>query len=160
MMGVMNRRSVLAGCLATGAIVSPLTRALAQSVGGPLEGEFDKAFGGLGQSPAPVATAALPVEPAPIVPSLPMEAPLDPAYNARLIEIARREIERAVAAGFKKDASSEMNANPKDTKDYADGVWALPPTLRGGDKDKEKFLAIGESDRMTIRFVKPLKAKK
>ena len=69
-------------------------------------------------------------------------------------------IERAVAAGFKKDASSEMNANPKDTKDYADGVWALPPTLRGGDKDKEKFLAIGESDRMTIRFVKPLKAKK
>ena len=95
MMGVMNRRSVLAGCLATGAIVAPLTRALAQSVGGPLEGEFDKAFGGLGQSPAPVAPAALPVEPAPIVPSLPMEAPLDPAYNARLIEIARREIERA-----------------------------------------------------------------
>jgi predicted methyltransferase len=53
-----------------------------------------------------------------------------------------------------------MNANPKDTKDYADGVWALPPTLLGGDKDKEKFLAIGESDRMTIRFVKPGKGKK
>jgi predicted methyltransferase len=53
-----------------------------------------------------------------------------------------------------------MNANPKDTKDYADGVWALPPALRGGDKDKQRLLDIGESDRMTIRFVKPKKGGK
>jgi predicted methyltransferase len=48
-----------------------------------------------------------------------------------------------------------VNANPKDTKDYAKGVWTLPPTLRLGDVDKDKYLAIGESDRMTLKFVKP-----
>jgi predicted methyltransferase len=58
------------------------------------------------------------------------------------------------AAGFKLAASSEINKNPKDTRDHPDGVWNLPPTLRGGDKDKDKYLAIGESDRMTLRFVK------
>jgi predicted methyltransferase len=62
----------------------------------------------------------------------------------------------AQKAGFKLDSKSEVNANPKDTKDYADGVWTLPPSLRQGDKDKEKYLAIGESDRMTLRFVKPM----
>ena len=61
----------------------------------------------------------------------------------------------ATAAGFKLVAKSEINANPKDTKDYANGVWALPPTLAGGDVDKDKFLAIGESDRMVLKFVKP-----
>jgi len=64
-------------------------------------------------------------------------------------------IETVEAAGLKLDKKSEINANPKDTKDYADGVWALPPTLRGKDKDKDKFIAIGESDRMTLKFVKP-----
>lgn len=59
------------------------------------------------------------------------------------------------AAGFRLDARSEINANPADTKDYANGVWALPPTLRGGDVDRDKYTAIGESDRMTLRFVKP-----
>lgn len=63
-------------------------------------------------------------------------------------------IEKIEAAGFKLDKKSEINANPKDTKDYADGVWTLPPTLRLGDKDKEKYTAIGESDRMTLKFVK------
>jgi predicted methyltransferase len=63
-------------------------------------------------------------------------------------------IESIEQAGFKLLAKSEINANPKDTKDYPDGVWALPPTLRGGDKDREKYLAIGESDRMTLKFVK------
>jgi predicted methyltransferase len=58
------------------------------------------------------------------------------------------------AAGFKLAGKSEINANPKDTKDYAAGVWALPPSLEGGDKDKDKFLAIGESDRMTLKFTK------
>ncbi len=58
------------------------------------------------------------------------------------------------AAGFKLEAKSELNANPKDTKDYPEGVWTLPPTLRLGEVDKAKYLAIGESDRMTLRFVK------
>jgi predicted methyltransferase len=58
-------------------------------------------------------------------------------------------------AGFEFVASSEINANPLDTKDYAEGVWTLPPTLRMGEQDKEKYLAIGESDRMTLKFRKP-----
>jgi predicted methyltransferase len=66
-------------------------------------------------------------------------------------------IERATAAGFKLDAKSEINANPKDTKDYAKGVWTLPPVLTLGDTDKAKYQAIGESDRMTLRFIKPAK---
>ncbi len=64
-------------------------------------------------------------------------------------------IDLATAAGFKLDAKSEVNANPRDTKDHPEGVWTLPPTLRLGDKDREKYVAIGESDRMTLRFVKP-----
>jgi predicted methyltransferase len=61
----------------------------------------------------------------------------------------------AEQAGFRFVGASEVNANPRDTKDYADGVWTLPPTLRLKDKDREKYLAIGESDRMTLKFVKP-----
>lgn len=61
----------------------------------------------------------------------------------------------AEAAGFQFVESSEINANPKDTKDYPDGVWTLPPSLQLGDRDREKYLAIGESDRMTLKFVKP-----
>lgn len=63
-------------------------------------------------------------------------------------------IERVEAAGFKLAAKSEINANPKDTKDHSEGVWTLPPTYRLGDKDHDKYAAIGESDRMTLRFVK------
>ena len=63
-------------------------------------------------------------------------------------------IKLAEGAGFKLAAKSEINANPKDTKDYAEGVWTLPPTLKNGDKDKEKYTAIGESDRMTLKLVK------
>jgi len=66
-------------------------------------------------------------------------------------------IKRALAAGFKVDAKSDINNNPKDTKDYKKGVWTLPPTLTEKEVDREKYLAIGESDRYTIRFVKPLK---
>ncbi len=66
-------------------------------------------------------------------------------------------IKHALMAGFKLDAKSEINANPKDTKDYKEGVWTLPPVLAEKDKDREKYLAIGESDRMTLRFVKPAK---
>jgi predicted methyltransferase len=63
-------------------------------------------------------------------------------------------IEQVEAAGFKLAAKSELNANPKDTKEHPEGVWSLPPTLRGGDTDRAKYVAIGESDRMTLKFVK------
>ena len=66
-------------------------------------------------------------------------------------------ISLAEAAGFKLQAKSEINANPRDTKDYADGVWTLPPRLAKGDVDRARYLAIGESDRMTLRFTKPAK---
>jgi|LauGreDrversion4_2_1035121.scaffolds.fasta_scaffold182286_2 predicted methyltransferase len=65
-------------------------------------------------------------------------------------------IETATRAGFKLVASSDINYNPKDTTDHPGGVWNLPPNLRGvAEKDKAKYLAIGESDRMTLKFVKP-----
>ena len=63
-------------------------------------------------------------------------------------------IKLATDAGFKLDGQSEINANPKDTKNYPKGVWTLPPTLTLGEQDRDKYLAIGESDRMTLRFVK------
>ena len=59
-------------------------------------------------------------------------------------------------AGFVLEAQSEINANPKDSADWEKGVWTLPPSLRNGDTDKERYLAIGESDRMTLRFRKPV----
>ncbi len=60
----------------------------------------------------------------------------------------------AKQAGFQFVASSEINANPKDTARHPKGVWTLPPVLRLGDKDKDKYLKVGESDRMTLKFVK------
>jgi len=57
-------------------------------------------------------------------------------------------------AGFKLVEKSEANANPKDTKDYPEGVWTLPPTYRLKDQDRAKYAAIGESDRFTLKFVK------
>ena len=59
------------------------------------------------------------------------------------------------SVGFKLVETSEINANPKDTADHPEGVWTLPPRLRLGDTDREKYVAIGESDRMTLKFVKP-----
>ena len=64
-------------------------------------------------------------------------------------------IELAKKAGFELEESSEVNANAKDTADHPKGVWTLPPSLRLGEEDKDKYLAIGESDRMTLRFRKP-----
>jgi predicted methyltransferase len=61
----------------------------------------------------------------------------------------------AEAAGFRFVASSEINANPRDTADWPQGVWTLPPVLSLGDQDRARYLAIGESDRMTLRFLKP-----
>ena len=63
-------------------------------------------------------------------------------------------VELANKYGFELTGSSEVNANPKDTKDYQKGVWTLPPRLAMGDQDKQKYLDIGESDRMTIKFTK------
>jgi predicted methyltransferase len=64
-------------------------------------------------------------------------------------------VQMAEAAGFRLDASSEINANPKDTADHPGGVWNLLPNLRNiADEDKVAIAAIGESDRMTLRFVK------
>ncbi|MCE7795892.1 methyltransferase [Sphingobium sufflavum] len=61
----------------------------------------------------------------------------------------------AEQAGFVLEAQSEINANPRDTADWPDGVWTLPPTYRLGDVDRARYAAIGESDRMTLRFRKP-----
>ena len=64
-------------------------------------------------------------------------------------------IELIEAAGFELVARSEINANPRDTKDYEQGVWALPPSYRLGNRDRAKYAAIGESDRFTLKFRKP-----
>ena len=64
-------------------------------------------------------------------------------------------IKQAKAAGFRFAGASEINANPKDMAQHPKGVWTLPPVLRLGEQDKDKYLAIGESDRMTLKFVKP-----
>ena len=61
----------------------------------------------------------------------------------------------AEQAGFRFAGASEINANKRDTADWAQGVWTLPPNLRLGDQDRAKYVAIGESDRMTLKFVKP-----
>lgn len=61
----------------------------------------------------------------------------------------------AEKAGFKLLGKSELLANPKDTKDWPGGVWTLPPTLRLGDTDREKYLAIGEGDNFLLKFQKP-----
>lgn len=77
--------------------------------------------------------------------SVAVEGYLDERY---VIKVAKK-------AGFELAASSEINANTDDTKNYPKGVYALPPTLAMGKKDKERYVAIGESDRMTLKFVKP-----
>jgi predicted methyltransferase len=80
---------------------------------------------------------------------LPQEAQMKSGYVREDVAIAR--IERA---GFRLAGKSEVNANPRDTKDHPAGVWTLPPTYRLGDKDRERYAAIGESDRFTLKFVK------
>ncbi len=78
----------------------------------------------------------------------------DPAYGY-VSENAVKKL--AKETGFEFIAASETNANPKDTKDHPEGVWTLPPSFELGEKDKAKYAAIGESDRMTMKFVKPVK---
>jgi predicted methyltransferase len=83
------------------------------------------------------------------------DKPQDPHANDGYVreDYAISLIEKA---GFKLVAKSEIGANAKDTKDYPDGVWTLPPVLKLGDKDRAKYQAIGESDRFTLKFVKPI----
>jgi predicted methyltransferase len=69
-------------------------------------------------------------------------------------------IRLAMAAGFRLEGASDVNANPRDDHDHPKGVWTLPPTFSLGDQDRAKYAAIGESDRMTLRFVKPATADK
>jgi predicted methyltransferase len=64
-------------------------------------------------------------------------------------------ISLAVSTGFILDATSEVNANPRDTTVHPRGVWSLPPTLVEGDVSRQEYLSVGESDRMTLRFTKP-----
>jgi predicted methyltransferase len=84
-------------------------------------------------------------------PKTPFNAP-DNGYMTESAVIAL-----AANAGFRLAGRSEINANPLDTRDHRQGVWSLPPTLIGGedDPDRARYLAIGESDRMTLKFIKP-----
>jgi predicted methyltransferase len=82
--------------------------------------------------------------------------PQDPQAKAGYVN-EQYAIDLIEAQGFRLVAKSEINANPRDPKDYEQGVWVLPPTYRLGDKDREKYTAIGESDRFTLKFVKPLR---
>ncbi len=61
----------------------------------------------------------------------------------------------ATAAGFRLDEASEINANPRDTRNHPNGVWTLPPGNNHDAEDRQMYQAIGESDRMTLRFIKP-----
>jgi predicted methyltransferase len=83
-------------------------------------------------------------------PGTPLQRMKDTGYVTEDQVIALAE-----QAGFRLDARSDINANPRDTADHPEGVWTLPPSLRLGAQDRDKYLAIGESDRMTLRFVKP-----
>ena len=67
----------------------------------------------------------------------------------------RRVVEYAENAGFELAGGSAVNDNPLDTHDHPEGVWTLPPDLALGERDRDKYLAIGESDRFTLKFVKP-----
>ncbi|ALP53089.1 methyltransferase [Candidatus Tenderia electrophaga] len=80
--------------------------------------------------------------------------PQDPEARSGYVNQAYA-IKLAEDAGFEFVGSAEINANPKDSKHHPKGVWTLPPSLTLGETDREKYLAIGESDRMTLKFIKP-----
>ena len=79
-----------------------------------------------------------------------LEEQIESGYMTESYVIAQAE-----QTGFRLAEQSEINANPQDSANHPAGVWTLPPTLRLGDQDREKYLAIGESDRMTLKFIKP-----
>jgi predicted methyltransferase len=78
----------------------------------------------------------------------------DPAAGNGYVS-ERRVVEYAENAGFELAGGSAVNNNPLDTHDYPEGVWTLPPDLALGERDRDRYLAIGESDRFTLKFVKP-----
>jgi predicted methyltransferase len=80
----------------------------------------------------------------------PLEQMIKTGYMTEAYVIALAE-----RVGFRFAGKSEVNANPRDTKDHLRGVWTLPPTFRLGDQERAKYRAIGESDRMTLKFIKP-----
>src|SRR5271154_2051644 len=84
------------------------------------------------------------------------DQPQDPKAKSGYV---RQDYTIALAkkAGFEFVASSEVNANSRDTKDWVDGVWTLPPSLSQGDKDRAKYVAVGEADNFVLRFRKPAK---
>jgi predicted methyltransferase len=84
----------------------------------------------------------------------PNDKPQDPKAENGYV---RQDYALAMAkkAGFVLVGSSEINANPRDTKDWPKGVWTLPPTLALGEKDRDKYLAIGEGDNFVLKFQKP-----
>jgi len=84
------------------------------------------------------------------IPSVPQDPEAKTGYVNQEYAVALIE-----KAGFVLNGSSEINANPADSKDHPEGVWTLPPTLRLKEQDREIYLGIGESDRFTLRFVKP-----
>lgn len=86
----------------------------------------------------------------------PDTAPQDPQARSGYVR-EDYAIALAEAAGFELVGRSEINANSRDTKDHPRGVWTLPPTLTLGDQDRERYVAIGESDRFTLRFRKPVR---
>jgi len=81
------------------------------------------------------------------------EKPQDPRAASGYVN-EQYAIDLITGAGFELVARSEINANPRDTKDYEQGVWTLPPDYRLGNRDRAKYQAIGESDRFTLKFVK------
>lgn len=85
---------------------------------------------------------------------LPPNRELDPKFGSGYVHVAY-VLRMAQSVGFKLLDQSEVNANAKDTADHPGGVWALPPTYANKDKDRLRFETIGESDRMTLKFVKP-----
>ena len=82
------------------------------------------------------------------------KVPQDPKALSGYVNEAAA-IKLAESVGFRLVSKSEVNANPRDTKNHPEGVWTLPPSYRLKDKDRAKYAAIGESDRMTLKFVKP-----
>lgn len=111
-----------------------------------------------GQSPAMFASFFQALKPGGILGIVEHRAP---ATRSRQEQIASgymseaRVIQLAEQAGFKLQDKSEINANPKDTAEHPDGVWTLPPTLRQGETNRQHYIDIGESDRMTLKFIKP-----
>jgi predicted methyltransferase len=81
------------------------------------------------------------------------EVPQDPKAASGYVN-EQYAIEMIEKAGFKLVARSQINANPRDIKSYEQGVWTLPPTYALGDKDRQRYASIGESDRFTLKFIK------